>query len=73
MELPQAPLRIYTIGDVSRAINRTPRTIRYWEASGRIPPAPRDGTTGRRLWTEAHVRELQLMVYGDDYDVLRAR
>jgi len=73
MELAPAPLRLYTIGEVSRAINRTSRTIRYWEQLGRIPPAHRDGTTGRRLWTEAQVRELQLTVYGDDLDVLRAR
>jgi DNA-binding transcriptional MerR regulator len=73
MELAPAPLTLYTIGQVSRAVNRTERTIRYWEHQGRIPPARRDGTTGRRLYTEADVRELQLMVYGDDLDVLRAR
>jgi DNA-binding transcriptional MerR regulator len=69
----EPPIKRYTIGEVCRAVDRSPRTIRYWEQAGTIPPAHRDGTTGRRWWTEAEVAELQLTVYGDDLDVLAER
>jgi DNA-binding transcriptional MerR regulator len=71
--LTRLPIKRYTIGEVSRALDRTPRTIRYWEQRGRVPPAHRDATTGRRWWTEAEVGELQRTVYGDDLDVLEAQ
>jgi len=73
MGLVSVPVKLFTIGEVSRALNKTPRTIRYWEGAGRIPPAHRDNVTHRRFWTEAQVQELQLMVYGDALDMLEAR
>lgn len=71
--LRELPIKRYTIGDVCGALGRSPRTIRYWEHAGRIPPAHRDNVTGRRWWTEADVRDLQLMVYGDELDALASR
>jgi DNA-binding transcriptional MerR regulator len=71
--LAPLPVKLFTIGEVSRALNKTPRTIRYWEDHGRIPLAHRDNVTRRRFWTEADVRDLQLMVYGDALDALAAR
>jgi DNA-binding transcriptional MerR regulator len=67
------PVKRFTIGELCGALGRTPRTVRYWEDAGRIPPAHRDLVTGRRWWTEAEAAELQLMVYGDDLDVLAAQ
>lgn len=73
MELAAVPVKLFTIGEVSRALNKTARTIRLWEDKGRIPPARRDNVTRRRFWTEADVKDLQLMVYGDALDALAAR
>jgi len=66
------PVKRFRIGEVCGALGRSERTVRYWEQAGRIPLAHRDLLTGRRWWTETEVTDLQLMVYGDDLDVLAA-
>ena len=49
----------YTIGELARAAQVTPRTIRYYTAEGLLPPPD---TRGRyALYGEDHLRRLQLI------------
>jgi len=50
------PLRI---GDVARLVGTTPRTIRYYEEKGLLPPAPGRPAGRHRLYAEADVERLR--------------
>ncbi|MCL2768562.1 MAG: MerR family transcriptional regulator [Solirubrobacterales bacterium] len=47
------------IGDVARMVGTTPRTIRYYEELGLLPPAPGRRSGGHRLYTEEEVERLR--------------
>ena len=49
-----------TIGNVSRRTGVAPKTIRFYEDEGLIPPPGRTGS-GYRLYSEADVQRLQLV------------
>jgi DNA-binding transcriptional MerR regulator len=50
------PLRI---GDVAKLVGTTPRTIRYYEEMGLLPPAPERPAGQHRLYSEADVERLR--------------
>jgi DNA-binding transcriptional MerR regulator len=47
------------IGDVARLVQTTPRTIRYYEEIGLLPPAPGRPSGGHRLYSEDEVERLR--------------
>ncbi|HEY2217536.1 MAG TPA: MerR family transcriptional regulator [Solirubrobacteraceae bacterium] len=47
------------IGDVARIVGTTPRTIRYYEEIGLLPPAPARPSGQHRLYTEHEVERLR--------------
>jgi DNA-binding transcriptional MerR regulator len=47
------------IGDVARLVDTTPRTIRYYEEIGLLPPAPARPSGRHRLYTEHEVERLR--------------
>jgi DNA-binding transcriptional MerR regulator len=47
------------IGDVARLVGTTPRTIRYYEEIGLLPPAPARPSGQHRLYTRAEVERLR--------------
>jgi DNA-binding transcriptional MerR regulator len=47
------------IGDVARIVGTTPRTIRYYEEIGLLPPAPARPSGRHRLYTEHEVERLR--------------
>jgi DNA-binding transcriptional MerR regulator len=47
------------IGDVARLAETTPRTIRYYEEIGLLPPAPARPSGRHRLYTQAEVERLR--------------
>ncbi|MAF59643.1 hypothetical protein CL631_02220 [bacterium] len=50
---------LYTIGELARAIDKQPVTIRKWEEKGVIPPAKyRDGSN-RRLYSAEQISGLR--------------
>ena len=51
----EAPLKI---GDVARRVGTTPRTIRYYEEIGLLPPAADRPSGGHRAYGEADVERL---------------
>ena len=50
----------YTIGQISKKVNLSTKTIRFYEESGIILPAQR-GANGYRVYPESAVEELQLI------------
>lgn len=50
-------VEFFTIGDLARALNRQPVTIRSWEAKGLMPPA-KYRKKDRRLYTRRQVEGL---------------
>jgi DNA-binding transcriptional MerR regulator len=52
----ELPLRI---GDVARLVGTTPRTIRYYEEIGLLPPAPARHSGQHRLYTREEVERLR--------------
>ena len=55
---PAGP-RSLRIGDVARLVGTTPRTIRYYEEVGLLPPAPARPSGRHRLYAEAEVERLR--------------
>jgi MerR family transcriptional regulator, repressor of the yfmOP operon len=47
------------IGDVAKLANTTPRTIRYYEEIGLLPPSPARASGKHRLYTESEVERLR--------------
>lgn len=47
------------IGDVAKLVGTTPRTIRYYEEIGLLPPAPARPVGGHRTYSEAEVERLR--------------
>jgi DNA-binding transcriptional MerR regulator len=47
------------IGDVARLVGTTPRTIRYYEEVGLLPPAPARSSGRHRMYSEAEVERLR--------------
>ena len=47
------------IGDVAKLAGTTPRTIRYYEEIGLLPPAPARVSGQHRLYTDAEVERLR--------------
>ena len=47
------------IGDVARLVGTTPRTIRYYEETGLLAPAPARPAGGHRLYSEVDVERLR--------------
>lgn len=47
------------IGDVARLAGTTPRTIRYYEEIGLLPPAPARPAGGHRVYSDAEVERLR--------------
>jgi len=58
--------RIYNIGELAEAVDRSPLTIKRWEASGLIPKAKRD-SRGWRYYTEGDIKEIIRIVKENDY------
>ena len=61
------PTEFFTVGHLALAVNRTARTIRYWERHGIIPPAtfrapkPQKGAVkqvGDRLYSRAQIEAI---------------
>jgi DNA-binding transcriptional MerR regulator len=53
------PATLLRIGDVARLVGTTPRTIRYYEEKGLLPP-PEDRTAGKhRLYDDQDVARLR--------------
>lgn len=60
-DLPTKPGALMQIGEVAERTGLTPRTLRYWEEIGLLPPAERlEG--GFRLYSQADVERLQRIV-----------
>ena len=62
------PTALYKIGDVARALNRSPVTIRKWESEGTIPVSPykmpsHDERGQRRLYTKDQILALRRVAY----------
>ena len=53
---PEPSLRI---GDVARLAGTTPRTIRYYEEIGLLPPSPARPSGQHRLYTDTEVERLR--------------
>jgi DNA-binding transcriptional MerR regulator len=47
------------IGDVARVAGTTPRTIRYYEEIGLLPPSPARPSGQHRLYTDSEVERLR--------------
>jgi DNA-binding transcriptional MerR regulator len=47
------------IGDVARLVGTTPRTIRYYEEIGLLPPSPARPSGQHRLYTDTEVERLR--------------
>jgi MerR family transcriptional regulator, repressor of the yfmOP operon len=47
------------IGDVAKLVGTTPRTIRYYEEIGLLPPAPARPAGGHRTYSETEVERLR--------------
>ncbi|HIQ30885.1 MAG TPA: heavy metal-responsive transcriptional regulator [Aquifex aeolicus] len=43
------------IGELARKLGINPKTLRYWEEIGILPPPPRD-SSGYRVYSEEHLR-----------------
>jgi len=43
------------IGEVARKLKLNPKTLRYWEEIGLLPPPQRNGS-GYRVYTEEHLK-----------------
>ena len=58
----------FTIGEVARAINRVPHTIRVWEYHGRLPKhlLPSRDERGRRRWTQTQIDGLKQWIIDED-------
>jgi DNA-binding transcriptional MerR regulator len=54
-----APAASLRIGDVARLAGTTPRTIRYYEEIGLLPPAPARPSGRHRLYSEVEVERLR--------------
>ncbi len=53
------PIQSLRIGDVAKLVGTTPRTIRYYEEIGLLPPAPARPAGGHRTYSEAEVERLR--------------
>lgn len=67
---------VYPIGELARALNRRPATMRKWEDLGIIPRAPIELTPGspggrRRLYTAEHI--IGMVRIADEEGVLNPR
>jgi DNA-binding transcriptional MerR regulator len=54
-----APSDSLRIGDVARLVGTTPRTIRYYEEFGLLPPAPARPSGRHRIYTAAEVERVR--------------
>jgi DNA-binding transcriptional MerR regulator len=62
--MPETPARQYTITELSREFDVTPRAMRFYEAQGLLAPA-REGANGSRRVYSAHDRtRLKLTLRG---------
>jgi DNA-binding transcriptional MerR regulator len=52
----------YRIGDVAERVGTTPRTIRYYEEMGLLPPPPAHEKGRHRTYGDADVRRLQELI-----------
>jgi DNA-binding transcriptional MerR regulator len=50
------------IGDVARLVGTTPRTIRYYEEIGLLPPSPARPSGQHRLYTDTEVERLREVI-----------
>jgi len=60
------PVRIYKINELAKRLDRTPLTVKRWEASGAIPKAKRD-SRGWRYYTEDDVKKIIRIVKENNY------
>ena len=49
------------IGELAKKLNVNPKTLRYWEEIGLLPPPKRD-SSGYRVYTEEHLRLCQFIL-----------
>ncbi len=49
------------IGELARRLGLNPKTLRYWEEIGLLPPPGRNGS-GYRVYTEEHLRLCEFIV-----------
>jgi MerR family transcriptional regulator, repressor of the yfmOP operon len=56
---PSASPPSLRIGDVAKLVGTTPRTIRYYEEIGLLPPAPARPAGGHRTYSGAEVERLR--------------
>lgn len=49
------------IGEISKRLGISPKTLRYWEEIGLIPPPPRN-SSGYRVFTEDYLRLCQFIL-----------
>src|SRR6185312_16903066 len=54
-----ATATLLRIGDVARLVGTTPRTIRYYEEKGLLPPAPGRPAGQHRVYEQADVERLR--------------
>jgi DNA-binding transcriptional MerR regulator len=59
MSATDAKPTLLRIGDVARLVGTTPRTIRYYEEKGLLPPAPDRAAGKHRLYDEQDVERLR--------------
>ena len=58
--------KIYKISELAKKLDRSPLTIKRWEARRVIPKAKRD-SRGWRYYTESEVKELIKIVKENNY------
>jgi DNA-binding transcriptional MerR regulator len=59
MSVASATSDLLRIGEVARLVDTTPRTIRYYEEIGLLPPSGERESGRHRLYTEADVERLR--------------
>jgi hypothetical protein len=50
--------------DVAPRYNRSPAWLRKLEYDGIIPPAPRDGINGRRIYPDWYLAQIEPIIFG---------
>jgi excisionase family DNA binding protein len=51
-------MKLFTVGEVARAVGVAEGTVRHWARTGRLTPTLRVGRQGERLFAEDEVRRL---------------